>query len=211
MFVDPTLERRRDLRGHRRRPDGDLVRVRQSCAGAACCRCCCVVLVGFLILIGRDQMLLWFEIPSGAIILREVALGFIALGFIKVAILFVFQTLLARRGIPKIFDDFVLALALVAYGIFRLNAVGVNLTGLIATSTVITAALAFSAQETLGNLWGGIALQMEKTCRIGDWVRIDTVTGQVVSIRWRYMADRDQPERDDRHPELAGDEEPHHA
>ena len=72
--------------------------------------------------------------------------------------------------------------------IYRLNAVGVNLAGLITTSAVVTGALAFSAQETLGNLWGGIAIQLEKTCRIGDWVRIDTVTGQVVSIRWRYMA-----------------------
>jgi CRP-like cAMP-binding protein len=52
---------------------------------------------------------------------------------------------------------------------------------------VITGALAFSAQETLGNLWGGIAIQMERTCRIGDWVRVDDVIGQVVSIRWRYM------------------------
>ena len=102
--------------------------------------------------------------------------------------LFVFQTLLARRRIPRILNEFVVALALIGYVIYRLNAVGVNLAGLITTSAVVTGALAFSAQETLGNLWGGIAIQLEKTCRIGDWVRIDTVTGQVVSIRWRYMA-----------------------
>jgi small-conductance mechanosensitive channel/CRP-like cAMP-binding protein len=147
-----------------------------------------VVLAGYALLIGREKMLEWFAIPSGAIVLRELGLGLLALGFIRVSILFVFQTLLVRRSIPKILDDFVMALALVAYAIFRLNAVGMNLTGIIATSTVITGALAFSAQSTLGNLWGGISLQVEKTCRIGDWVRIDNVMGQVVSIRWRYMA-----------------------
>jgi small-conductance mechanosensitive channel/CRP-like cAMP-binding protein len=131
--------------------------------------------------------------PTAQVVVRELALAIVAFGFIKVAVLFVLQTVLARRGIPRILDDFIFALALIAYAIYRLNAVGVNLAGLITTSAVITGALAFSAQETLGNLWGGIALQMEKTCRIGDWVRIDepggqSVAGQVVSIRWRYMA-----------------------
>jgi CRP-like cAMP-binding protein len=53
---------------------------------------------------------------------------------------------------------------------------------------VLSAALAFSAQETLGNLWAGISLQLENTVRLGDWVRIGTETGQVVGIRWRSMA-----------------------
>ena len=147
-----------------------------------------VVMIGFLILVGREELLLWVDIPSGAIILRELGLALIAVGVTRVGILFVFQTLFARRGIPKILDDFVMALVLVGYVIYRLNAIGVNLAGLITTSAVITGALAFSAQSTLGNLWGGISLQVEKTCRIGDWVRIDNLIGQVVSIRWRYTA-----------------------
>jgi len=121
-------------------------------------------------------------------ILREASLALVAFGSIQIAIRFVFQTLLARRGIPRILDEFVIALSLIGYAIFRLNAVGVNLAGLITTSAVLTGALAFSAQATLGNLWGGIALQLEKTCRVGDWVRIEDLTGQVVSIRWRHMA-----------------------
>jgi small-conductance mechanosensitive channel/CRP-like cAMP-binding protein len=147
-----------------------------------------VVMVGLALLAGREWMETWFEGASAAVPLRETALFLIAFGCIRIGILFVFQTLLARQGIPKILDDFVMALGLVVYAFFRLNAIGVNLAGLITTSAVITGALAFSAQETLGNLWGGIALQVEKTCRIGDWVRIDDITGQVVSIRWRYMA-----------------------
>ena len=48
-------------------------------------------------------------------------------------------------------------------------------------AALVTGALAFSAQETLGNLWGGIAIQLEKTCRIGDWVRIadDKMAGAI--------------------------------
>jgi small-conductance mechanosensitive channel/CRP-like cAMP-binding protein len=147
-----------------------------------------VVLIGLGLLMVRERAIDWFGTPTVSVVIREVALGVMALAIIKIAVIFVFQTLLARRGIPKILDEFVIALGLVAYGIYRLDAVGVNLAGIITTSAVITGALAFSAQETLGNLWGGIALQLEKTCRIGDWVRIDNMTGQVVSIRWRYMA-----------------------
>jgi len=126
--------------------------------------------------------------PGVAAMAREALLALIAFGVIQVSVLFVFQTLLVRRRIPRIVNEFIAALALIAYAIYRLNAVGVNLAGLITTSAVVSGALAFSAKETLGNLWGGIAIQLEKTCRIGDWVRIDTVTGQIVSIRWRYMA-----------------------
>ena len=125
---------------------------------------------------------------TGSLLAREAALAVVTFGVIQIFVLFLFQTLFARRKIPRILNEFVVALALIGYAIYRLNAVGVNLASLITTSAVVTGALAFSAQETLGNLWGGIAIQLEKTCRIGDWVRIDSVTGQVVSIRWRYMA-----------------------
>jgi small-conductance mechanosensitive channel/CRP-like cAMP-binding protein len=125
---------------------------------------------------------------TGSLLAREAALAIVTFGVIQIFVLFLFQTLFARRKIPRILNEFVVALALIGYAIYRLNAVGVNLASLITTSALVTGALAFSAQETLGNLWGGIAIQLEKTCRIGDWVRIDSVTGQVVSIRWRYMA-----------------------
>jgi len=125
---------------------------------------------------------------AAALMAREAALALVAFAVIQIVVPFVFQTLLRRRKIPRIVTEFVVALSLIGYVIYRLYAVGVNLAGLITTSAVVSGALAFSAKETLGNLWGGIAIQLEKTCRIGDWVRLDTITGQVVSIRWRYMA-----------------------
>lgn len=126
--------------------------------------------------------------PTPATIVREAALALVAFGVTQIVVLFLFQTLLARRRIPRILNEFVIVLALIGYAIYRLYVIGVNFAGLLTTSAVVSGALALSARETLGNLWGGIALQLEKTCRIGDWVRFDNVTGQVVSIRWRHMA-----------------------
>jgi CRP-like cAMP-binding protein len=84
--------------------------------------------------------------------------------------------------------DMLFMLGMIAYAIYRLNAVGVNLAGIVTTSAIVTGALAFSAGETLGNLWAGLSLQIENTLRIGDWVRVGDKVGQVVSIRWRSMA-----------------------
>ena len=147
-----------------------------------------IIVAGMIGLTIYERQVLGGHGRSLAVVVREAALALVALGVIQVVVLFVFQALLAKRRLPRILNEFVVALALIGYAIYRLDAVGVNLAGLITTSAVVSGALAFSAKETLGNLWGGIAIQLEKTCRIGDWVRIDTVTGQVVSIRWRYMA-----------------------
>ncbi|MEO8535894.1 MAG: mechanosensitive ion channel family protein [Betaproteobacteria bacterium] len=153
-------------------------------------------MLGMLVVVAAGALGLWtyerygaaIRSNTGSLLAREAALAVVTFGIVQIFVLFVFQTLLARRRIPRILNEFVVALTLIGYAIYRLNAVGVNLASLITTSAVVTGALAFSAQETLGNLWGGIAIQLEKTCRIGDWVRIDSITGQVVSIRWRYMA-----------------------
>ncbi len=84
--------------------------------------------------------------------------------------------------------DVLLVVTLIIYAIYRMNVVGVNLASLITTSAVITGVIAFSLQEMLGNLWGGIALQADNTCRIGDWIRVDGVVGQIIGIRWRCLA-----------------------
>ena len=119
---------------------------------------------------------------------REVLLLLIAIGFTRIILMFVFQGVLKRLAIPRILADVLIAVVLVVFGLVRMKVVGVNLAGIITTSAVITGVIAFSLQETLGNLWGGIALQLDNTCRIGDWIRMEGASGQVVGIRWRYTS-----------------------
>jgi small-conductance mechanosensitive channel len=101
---------------------------------------------------------------------------------------FAFRAALGKVAVPQILADVLMALVLIVFVFWRMTAVGVNLAGIVTTSAVVTGVLAFSLQETLGNLWGGIQLQLDNTCRIGDWIQVDTVMGQVIDIRWRYMA-----------------------
>lgn len=123
-----------------------------------------------------------------AVIPREICLFIIALGNIRMWTAFLSNVVLARRAVPRILGEVTMALSLVVYALFRLNAIGVNLTAITLSSTALIAIVGFAAQATLGNLMGGISLQLDNTCRIGDWIEVEGLTGEVVSIRWRYTA-----------------------
>jgi small-conductance mechanosensitive channel/CRP-like cAMP-binding protein len=123
-----------------------------------------------------------------AVIPREICLLIVALGNIRIYITFLVNVLLARRAVPRIVGEVTIAISLVVYALVRMDALGVNVTGIFATTALVSGAIAFSLQATLNNLWGGISLQLDNTCRIGDWIEIEGVTGEVVSIRWRYTA-----------------------
>ena len=45
--------------------------------------------------------------------------------------------------------------------------------------------IGFALQDTLGNLFAGLAIQIEKPFRVGQWVRIADIDGQVSEITWR--------------------------
>ena len=102
----------------------------------------------------------------------------------------VFAALLhvARLEPSRIAQDLCVALAYVVAVILLLSRNGVDLAGIVATSAVITAVIGFSLQDTLGNMMGGVALQMERTIRAGDWIRVDDVEGRVKEIRWRQTS-----------------------
>lgn len=60
-----------------------------------------------------------------------------------------------------------------------------SVTAFLATGTVVAAVLGLAMQETLGNLFAGIALHMESSFAPGDVVRSGEHLGIVEAIRWR--------------------------
>lgn len=86
---------------------------------------------------------------------------------------------------PRITEDFVVIIAYVAWFMVRLRYAGLDLGSIVATSAMITAVVAFAMQDTLGNILGGLALQLDNSIEIGDWIKVDEVVGRVVDIRWR--------------------------
>ncbi|MES1254292.1 MAG: mechanosensitive ion channel domain-containing protein [Acidobacteriota bacterium] len=56
---------------------------------------------------------------------------------------------------------------------------------LLATTAVGAAIIGFALQDTLGNLFAGLAIQIEKPFRVGHWVRLGATDGLVSEITWR--------------------------
>jgi small-conductance mechanosensitive channel/CRP-like cAMP-binding protein len=110
--------------------------------------------------------------------------------FIRLAGLAVFRVGLPALHVatPRIVEDIVVIGGYLLWGMVRLSYAGVELSSLVATSAVITAVLAFAMQDTLGNILGGLALQLDNSLEIGDWIRVDEHSGRVVEIQWRYTA-----------------------
>ena len=113
-----------------------------------------------------------------------------AIATIQVVGTLVFGLLLPRIGLAPapILLDALFGLAYVAAALFLLAHHGVNLSGIVATSAVLTAVIGFSLQDTLGNVMGGVSLQAERSITAGDWVRIGEVEGRVLETRWRQTS-----------------------
>lgn len=101
--------------------------------------------------------------------------------------LLVFRIILpfAHLTPPRITEDIFVIIAYIAWGMVRLRYAGLDLGSIVATSAMITAVVAFAMQDTLGNILGGLALQLDNSIQIGDWIKVDDICGRVVDIRWR--------------------------
>lgn len=56
---------------------------------------------------------------------------------------------------------------------------------LLTTSAVGAVVVGFALQDTLGNLFAGLAIQIEKPFRVGHWILVSGREGQVQEITWR--------------------------
>jgi small-conductance mechanosensitive channel/CRP-like cAMP-binding protein len=121
----------------------------------------------------------------GTIVLTSAVL--LVWGIIGVGGLLFFDLIARRVGVPKILRDLTTTVASFIALVTLLSRSGVNLLSIITTSAVLTAVIGLALQDTLGNLMSGIALQLESSIAIGDWIRVDKdgQVGRVREVRWR--------------------------
>jgi MscS family membrane protein len=62
---------------------------------------------------------------------------------------------------------------------------GFNVTGLIASLSIGGLAVGLAAQDTLANLFGAVAVLMDKPFKVGDRIQLDAVDGTVEAIGFR--------------------------
>jgi small-conductance mechanosensitive channel len=127
-----------------------------------------------------------FDRPLGA-----VALVLILASIGRASFLLLVDYLIGRRlarPLPKIFRDIIQVLVYLGVAFLTLPYFGVEPGSLLTTSALITAVIGLSLQETLGNLFAGLAIQAQRPFEVGDWIRFDldeSLTGRVTEINWR--------------------------
>ncbi len=60
-----------------------------------------------------------------------------------------------------------------------------DITTLLGTSAVLSLVLGFALQDTIGNLFSGLSLQLEAPFNVGDYIRVGEKEGRIVQISWR--------------------------
>jgi small-conductance mechanosensitive channel/CRP-like cAMP-binding protein len=153
-------------------------------------RASATMLVGHVIAlaVGAGQASFGYE----SHIAEVVSFAFAALAVVFIGVTALFRALLPRVGftLPRILLDLFTAIGVIVVFIAVGRRAGFSVAGLITTSAVLTAVIGFSLQDTLGNVMGGLSVQLDKSIAVGDWVTLGPgqASGRVTEIRWRYTA-----------------------
>jgi small-conductance mechanosensitive channel/CRP-like cAMP-binding protein len=125
-----------------------------------------------------------------AAIAADAASILVGLVLVRLATIFAFRLGLPALGAhpARIAEELATVFLFAAWGFVWLRLAGVDLASLVTTSAIITAVIGFSMQQSLGNVLGGVMLQLDRSLKPGDWVRVDDVTGRIVEITWGHTA-----------------------
>lgn len=137
----------------------------------------------------KDQTIILRTLPY--IGLATLLIGCVT--FIQICRILILQYLFltsVRTAVPLLLVNiFTLVLSLFLGGWIITAVFGIQVGPLLATSAAFSIILGLALQDTLGNLFAGISLQIDHSFEIGDWIEvtqgIQKLTGQVLEITWR--------------------------
>jgi len=118
--------------------------------------------------------------------LRFAAYAALILLVVRLIDVVVFDLALRRAAVPPLLRGIVsAALYLLLFGAISRAIFQYDLTSFITGGAVLAAVLGLALQETLGNLFAGIALHTEQTYDVGDILHSGDYMGIVESVSWR--------------------------
>jgi hypothetical protein len=122
----------------------------------------------------------------------------VTLGFSVLAVVLVLQRLLkhlllkpGRAGSSATSDllqaVMTVTLYLIAAMLYLRFGLGQDVSSVLATSAMLSVIVGLALQPTLGHLFAGVSIEIERPLRVGDFVRREELEGQVVSLSWRSV------------------------
>jgi MscS family membrane protein len=98
------------------------------------------------------------------------------------------------RGFGGLVKKSLRAFIIVVGSVMVMDNMGYNIGGIIATLGIGGAAFAFAAKDSIANLYGSLALALDRPFSVGDWIQVgDTVDGDVEEIGLRSTKVRTWP------------------
>lgn len=143
-------------------------------------------------------VLLYFEAtltgyPNYSLILARLQSVIVLICLAKLAIYVLVDMVLSLRrhgDVPMLLRDAIRLAVYLAAGIVSLRLVfQVDLSAVITTTTVLTAAIAFAMQTTLSNAFYGFTVQIDPLMNRGSWISIPekNLFGEIVNVGFRYI------------------------
>ena len=93
-----------------------------------------------------------------------------------------------QAKVPRLFRDLgQFVLVLLGSSIVLSTVWGADLGGFLTALGVGSLVLGLALQDSLGNIFSGVALLFEQPIRLGDWVEVGGNKGKVVEVNWRAV------------------------
>src|ERR1051326_624913 len=119
---------------------------------------------------------------------EDLALALAEVVGVRVVAIVIFRVVLHRAGWPIILTDVAIVAGYAVVLLGLLVHVGVNVSGVIATSALLAGIVGLALQEVLGNLIGGVAIHADGAIREGVWIRTEHGVGRVNNVRLRHTS-----------------------
>jgi small-conductance mechanosensitive channel/CRP-like cAMP-binding protein len=111
------------------------------------------------------------------------------LAVVSLSATIVFRLFMRAIGltVPTIASDLLVGIVYIVATLSILTQNGLDPVSAVTTGAAASAILAFSLQSTLGNILGGVALQLDGSIHEGDWIQLENGRqGRIRAIRWRH-------------------------
>jgi small-conductance mechanosensitive channel len=148
-----------------------------------------VALLGFLLLL--LEAVVTAAPPYGEIVgnLQSLVLMLCLASLVTYLVVDVYLYYRTDKQVPSFQRDLLTALVYVAFAMAALRIVfRIDISSILTTTTVLTAAVAFAMQTTIANVFSGFTIQSDENLRRNTWIHIkdQDLTGEIVNVGFRY-------------------------
>jgi len=123
--------------------------------------------------------------------IQNIAHALVELAGVQLAAIVVFDIILRRFTLNKFIAEGIVGMASAVILINLLYGLGVNATGIFATSAITIAIIVFALQDMVSSVAGGIMLDLSSGIKVGDYIQCGEWSGWVENLSLRQTTIKD--------------------